>query len=245
MADLVLHEVACMTSREIAELTGKRHDNVLRDIDRLLEALSSELRAGFSTAYVGDPANGYRIFTLDRDSTYCLVAGYDANSRMKIIKRWQELEQAATPSGQSLIPQQRALLIFKAELEIYALFEVPEHIAQVEVVKTVLRETGLDYSPALLSAPAQSNIPDEDVMLEPNDMAKALGIRDGATLNQWLEAAGYQHKTVSGWEPTDAGKPYCVRHQWKTTFKTGYNLKWAKRFCRQLLPSEWSTTLNR
>ena len=28
-----------MTSREIAELTGKRHDNVLRDIDELLKEI--------------------------------------------------------------------------------------------------------------------------------------------------------------------------------------------------------------
>ena len=68
-----------MTSREIAELTGKRHDNVLRDIDNLLKTLSSELRAGFSMTYEGDPEHGYRYFILDRDSTYCLVAGYDAN----------------------------------------------------------------------------------------------------------------------------------------------------------------------
>jgi anti-repressor protein len=83
-----------MTSREIAELTGKRHDNVLRDIDNLLETLPSELSSGFhsNTYESGDPPRPYRQFVLDRDSAYCLVAGYDAPSRMRIIKRWQELE---------------------------------------------------------------------------------------------------------------------------------------------------------
>lgn len=87
------HNTISMTSREVAELTGKRHDNVLRDIDNLLNSLDSELSAGFSMVYDGPPENGYRYFTLDRDSTYCLVAGYDANARMRIIKRWQELEE--------------------------------------------------------------------------------------------------------------------------------------------------------
>lgn len=81
-----------MTSKEVADLTGKRHDHVLRDIDALLKTLSPDLGTGFSMTYEGDPANGYRYFIMDRDSSYCLVAGYDANSRMRIIKRWQELE---------------------------------------------------------------------------------------------------------------------------------------------------------
>ena len=84
-----------MTSREIAELVEKRHDNVLRDIDNLLKKLASDLMAGFSMTYEGDPSHGFRVFHLDRDSSYCVVAGYDANARMRIIKRWQELESGA------------------------------------------------------------------------------------------------------------------------------------------------------
>ena len=82
-----------MSSREIAKLTGKRHDHALRDVDKLLKTLSPELGTGFSMTYEGDPTNGYRYYILDRDSTYCLMAGYDANARMRIIKRWQELEE--------------------------------------------------------------------------------------------------------------------------------------------------------
>lgn len=84
-----------MTSREIAELTGKRHDHVLRDIDNLLKTLSPDLGSGFLMTYQGDPSHGYRFFHLDRDASICLVTGYDVNSRMKIIKRWQELEANA------------------------------------------------------------------------------------------------------------------------------------------------------
>ena len=82
-----------MTSREVSEFTGKRHRDVLRDIDNLLNALSADLRLGFkSNTYKDVTGKENRMFVMDRDSTYCLVAGYDANARMKIIKRWQELE---------------------------------------------------------------------------------------------------------------------------------------------------------
>jgi hypothetical protein len=90
-----------MTSREIAELTGKRHDNVLRDSDARLDALPSELRNGFkpSTDASGKPTRAYRQYDLDRDATVCRMAGYDAVARMKIIKRGQALESGeATPA---------------------------------------------------------------------------------------------------------------------------------------------------
>ncbi|MBK1642478.1 hypothetical protein CKO12_11435 [Chromatium okenii] len=93
-----------MTSREVAELTGKRHADVLRDIDRLLESLNADLRLGFkSSTYTDSTGKSNRQFILDRDSTYCLVAGYDANARMRIIKRWQELEAAVvTPTAPTI-----------------------------------------------------------------------------------------------------------------------------------------------
>lgn len=104
--------VMSMTSREIAELTGKRHADVLRDIDNLLKTLDAELRLGFqSSSYVDSTGKGNRQFVLDRDSSYCLVAGYDANSRMRIIKRWQELEAAvAQPSAGMKDPKLAAMV---------------------------------------------------------------------------------------------------------------------------------------
>lgn len=104
--------VTSMTSREIAELTGKRHADVLRDIDRLLESLNADLRSGFKTSTYtsGDPPREYRQFILDRDATYCLVTGYDANARMRIIKRWQELEGQQTSLPQVTDPALAAII---------------------------------------------------------------------------------------------------------------------------------------
>lgn len=93
-----------MTTREIAELTGKEHRHVLRDVEVLRSNLG-ELFVGYAQTWT-HPQNGqtYPEFLLDKDTTLCLVSGYDAVVRMKIIKRWQELEaqqQAFNPASLS------------------------------------------------------------------------------------------------------------------------------------------------
>ncbi|MBV5310891.1 Rha family transcriptional regulator [Chromatium okenii] len=117
MSNITLFNTLTMTSREIAELTGKEHKNVLRDIDNLLTTLSSDLSFGFksSTYTSGDPPRSYRQFELDRDSSLCLVAGYDANARMRIIKRWQELEAQQYALPQTYVAALEALLAAEKE----------------------------------------------------------------------------------------------------------------------------------
>ena len=49
---------------------------------------------------------------MDRDSSICLVSGYDANARMRIIKRWQELESAApAPTSAEALHHATGLLL--------------------------------------------------------------------------------------------------------------------------------------
>jgi len=124
---------------------------------------------------------------------------------------------------------------FRATMGIMSIFELPKHIAQQEAVKEIRRLHGVDYSNLLVVSPAQNVISDDEVMLEPNDLAKELGFESGAKLNKWLEALGKQVRVNGAWAPTEAGLPYCVKHAWNTQYKTGYNLKWNLSFVKSLL----------
>lgn len=86
-----------MTSREIAELTGKAHFNVLVDVRKmLLELGEDELK--FQGIY-RDSMNREQVeFHLDRELTEVLLTGYSAVLRRKVIARWRELESGASPS---------------------------------------------------------------------------------------------------------------------------------------------------
>jgi len=85
-----------MSSREIAELTGKRHDHVVRDIEKVLTDVGEGLPK-FGDTYKNEQ-NGqeYRCYNLPKDLTITLVAGYRSDLRLKIVRRWMELE-TATP----------------------------------------------------------------------------------------------------------------------------------------------------
>lgn len=82
-----------MTSREIAELTGKKHKNVTVDIRRMLDDLGEDALK-FQRIYL-DTMNRQRTeYHLDREHTECLITGYSAILRMKVIKRLHELEES-------------------------------------------------------------------------------------------------------------------------------------------------------
>lgn len=82
-----------MTSREIAEVTGSTHDNVLKTIRALVER---GVVFGNETPYI-HPQNRqtYTEFRLDYRNTMVVVSGYSPELRARIIDRWQYLEQQA------------------------------------------------------------------------------------------------------------------------------------------------------
>ena len=85
-----------MNSKEIAELTGKKHSHVLRDIREMLSALSHDPdldHAESQGVLVHRDSRQYvTLVELDKDHTLTLVTGYDTLSRFRVIKRWQKLE---------------------------------------------------------------------------------------------------------------------------------------------------------
>lgn len=95
-----------MTSREIADLTGKEHKHVLRDIRSMLEQLSLA-EEGYAQNWT-DPQNGqtYPQLALPKDLTITLISGYNVTMRHRIVKRWQELEaKSSAPAIPQSLPE--------------------------------------------------------------------------------------------------------------------------------------------
>lgn len=100
-----------MTSLEIAEITGKNHSHIMRDIRNLLSQGVSESNFGLSSRKQPQPNGGYKdipCFNLTPKGCLILASGYDALLREKIINRLEVYEKGRRPSYQEEDPIARA-----------------------------------------------------------------------------------------------------------------------------------------
>ena len=109
---------ATMSSREIAELTGKEHGHVKRDIEQMLKALEKDVST-FGCIYLDSVGRKQTEYRLDRELTQTLITGYSIPLRHKVIQRLNELESGG---GQQLAtlkdPQLAAMVTMLTQLDV-------------------------------------------------------------------------------------------------------------------------------
>lgn len=188
--------IITMSSREIAELTGKRHDHVLRDIRTMLAELYGEDGVpGFEDTQI-NPQNGqsYPIFSLPKREAMILVSGYSVAMRAKIIDRWQELEAQASKPAFTLPDFTDPAVAAIAWAEQYR--EKTTAIAQAEQAQAKL---------AIVAPKAEAldRIAAGDENITMTQAAKVLGIKR-ELLTQWLHANGWVYRQNGSWVAYDA-----------------------------------------
>ena len=89
--------VLTMSSRDIAELTGKEHKHVLRDCLTIFEELGLD-PMGYAQSWT-HPQNGqiYTEYLLPKDLVETLITGYSIKLRYQVIQRLHELENILKP----------------------------------------------------------------------------------------------------------------------------------------------------
>lgn len=107
-----------MNSLEIAELTGKQHAHVMRDIRTLIEQGVNKSNFGL-VDYIDKKGEKRSMYKLTKKGSLILASGYNAVLREKIIDRWEALEKGqATPAYQKMpTAKELALMVIKAEEE--------------------------------------------------------------------------------------------------------------------------------
>jgi phage antirepressor YoqD-like protein len=132
---------ATMSSREIAELTGKEHDNVRRDIKNLAKSLSLTFEEKPEASAGGRPL---KVFMLAKRECLILVSGYSVELRAKIIDRWQELE--AAPHDPMVVlndpAAMRGILLSYTEKVLELQGEVEEMRPQVQALERIAMSDG-------------------------------------------------------------------------------------------------------
>ncbi|CAK0750203.1 hypothetical protein CCP4SC76_2100001 [Gammaproteobacteria bacterium] len=203
MARLVSPSILTMTSREISELTGKRHDHILRDIRNMLNILDSpSLGSPLDVIETTEPdSQGIHrtLFRLDRKATLLLVSGYDIPLRLRVINRWEELEKKVAEQTLSGIPKtlpealRLAADLFEQKQALEA--TVKEQAPKVELYEEYF-ENGL-------------------LAVEVGTVAKAIPMKP-SDLRDKLKKIGWLVETGDGWLPAQK----IVNRQWmKVLFK--------------------------
>lgn len=122
-----------MSSREIAELTGKRHDNVKIDIEKMLLELNEDVLS-FQDIYFDSMNRKQTEYHLERRHVECLLTGYSALLRMKVIDRLHEREAGIShlpaPLSQNEIIAAIAMANVEQDKRIYALEQQVDDMAQ-------------------------------------------------------------------------------------------------------------------
>ena len=109
-----------MSSREIAELTGKQHGHVKRDIRKMLSSMGKN-EIDFRSTYKDARGRTQTLYKLNAEDAICLISGYDLESRVMITSRLKDMSEV---------------------LEAIRNFEIPDDLPDMYVYAIQEAETG-------------------------------------------------------------------------------------------------------
>ncbi len=119
-----------MSSRQIADLLGSRHDKVKQSIERLVDRATivrPPMGDEPSVDTMGRPRTE-RVYLVGKRDSYVIVAQLSPEFTARLVDRWQELEAAAAP----MVPQSFADALQLAADQQRALVAQQAHIAVLE-----------------------------------------------------------------------------------------------------------------
>lgn len=229
-----------MTSLEIAELTGKQHQHVMRDIRSLLRQGVCESNFGLMLNIKQLPNGGKRenpYYKLTKKGCLILASGYNAVLREKIINRWEELEKKER--GQFTIPQSYSEALLLAANQAKQIEEQQLALEQQKEELVKASQEIVELSATITQAKPKTTY--FDIMMKNKSTsvitstAQDYGMSAKA-FNKLLFDLGIQHKVAGQWvlyrQYLDKGyvnsEPVSITHS-DGTQTVKYISKWTQR----------------
>lgn len=106
--------VMTMTSLELAEMTGKQHKNVLRDIEVILENVGID-KLNFEHTYLDSQNRERKMYRLPKRETLLVTSKWSDKQRLAIIEKLDEEQKNLSPAefllynAQKLVEQEKAI----------------------------------------------------------------------------------------------------------------------------------------
>lgn len=226
-----------MTSLEIAEVTGKQHAHIMRDIRKILEQGVNQSNFGL-VKYKDKKGEMRDMYSLTPKGCLILASGYDALLRERIINRLEQLEKSITvqPSYQIEDPIARAEAWIAEQKEKKML---EEKTAQQTILIEEKNTEIIELSTAITEM--QPKVSYVDTILQCKDTIHVTAIaqdygQSTKAFNILLRNYGIQHKVGSQWILYAKYLPcgYVQSETYTYTHKNGTkgarsNVKWTQK----------------
>ena len=198
-----------MSSVEIAHLVERRHDNVKRTIETLVErgVIASPQIEEKPTA--GRPSTEY-VFSGERGKrdSIVVVAQLCPEFTARLVDRWQELEAgAALPAaGAGSVPITQTARDFKALFGVARLLGMDKNASAISANQAVAKITGTNMLQLLGATHLESEV--QALFYTPTELGKRLGL-SARVVNTLLAGVGMQARYGDHWQPLPAAEGFC------------------------------------
>lgn len=187
-------QVETMSSLQIAEITGKEHAHIMRDIRNMEASWEKISQSKFGlTSYMDKQGKARPCYSLTKRECLYIATKYNDEARAKLILRWEELETKERQSYQVPTSFREALLLAAQQQE-----QIEEQqkllTAQNEQINAMTNEIVVmkrktDYMDMILANPAT---------VVTTQIAQDYGM-SAKTFNQMLYHFKIQHKVNDQW----------------------------------------------
>lgn len=189
---MTVGDVQTMSSREIAELTGKEHKHIIRDIRTIIEQLKDGPNLDHEEFQSLTDNRGYTSeYLLTKNQTLLLMTGYNIPLRQKLINRWQELENANKPTLPDFTNPAEAARAWATEYEQKLLAQEKLSIAapKVDVYDRIVERNGLYNATQIAQKFGQSAIWLNKQLASMDVYNRS--VKRGRVFQQWFIDKGY------------------------------------------------------
>lgn len=189
-----------MTSLQIAEITGRRHTDVMRAIRKMEPAWEKVSERKFALAQYQDEQGKPRpCYSLTKEECLYIATKFNDEARAKLIKSWKELEEAHRRLSvpQNYLEALKSLVKAEEEREQLAL----ENQKQQQEIVTISRENvelGNKITEMLPKVSYYDQILQSNATMTVTQIAQDYGM-SAVKLNKVLEEMKIQHKMRGQW----------------------------------------------
>jgi len=145
---IALQRAVRMTSRDLAEFSGKRHDHVMRDIEKMIRSIPELIQTTpnmgacpvVESSYRGGNNEPRKMYILDKHATMTLAMGWSAPLRYRVSIRLDELERGQQITAPPTPPLESELMFANAAADMLRMSQT----SKIRMLGTVAKNHGLN-----------------------------------------------------------------------------------------------------